>query len=229
MPAPVIEWVRPGVGFTPEAAASFRRAEAAWGRLIDVNSSYRSWSTQLSMWVAWQAWVAGVGPHPGHSRALHPDSSKHCQGLALDSDDWTVTGFIVHMLTHGWVRTAAWDPTERHHFEYQADRDQFRNAPAVDAATPFPVPTPTIPQEAINMADRFIYENKRAGNKSIPDNERRGAFTNSDSGFCVTISWFTEADAAAFAKQLDKDGVPLPLSADGFDKYVAGLAAVRNS
>ncbi|KQT75411.1 hypothetical protein [Microbacterium sp. Leaf436] len=129
MAAPVIEWVRDGVGFTPDAAASFRRAEAKWGR-IPCNSTYRDWGLQLSMWQAWEAWTQGRGPKPNHSRAVHPDQSRHTSGIALDTDLWTVAGFIAFMVDHGWIRTAAWDPTEQHHFEYQWWRDNHRNDPA---------------------------------------------------------------------------------------------------
>lgn len=127
---PVITQLRPGVAFTPEAAASFLRAEAEWGQPIDANSTYRDWDVQMSMHLAWEAWVAGRGPKPWHSRAIHPRLSVHCQARALDSDDWTRPGFIALMSRHGWIRTAAGDPTEQHHFEYQVDKDQHRNEPA---------------------------------------------------------------------------------------------------
>lgn len=134
MSAPVTVVIRPGAEFEAAAARSFRRANAAWrarsGRDIDVNSTYREWALQLSMYHAWQAWVAGTGPKPNHSRAVHPDYSSHSLGLGLDSDDWATAGFIPLLLEHGWVRTAASDPTERHHFEYQAWRDTHRNDPA---------------------------------------------------------------------------------------------------
>lgn len=129
--APIIEWVREGVGFTPAAAASFRRAEASWGSRIRCNSTYRDYGLQLSMWQAWTAWTEGRGPKPNHSRALHPDESVHCRGEALDTDLWSVPGFIAHMAAHGWIRTAAWDPTEQHHFEYQEWRDEHRFEPAL--------------------------------------------------------------------------------------------------
>jgi hypothetical protein len=138
--APVIETIRPGVQFTPDAAASFRRAEAAWGKPIRCNSTYRNYGLQLTMWQAWTAWTEGRGPKPDHSRALHPDSSVHCQGRALDTPDWTVQGFIAHMAEHGWIRTAASDPTEQHHFEYQWWRDQHRNEPALAGGGATPIP-----------------------------------------------------------------------------------------
>lgn len=177
MPAPVIEWVRPGVGFTPAAAASFRRAEASWraktGRAhIDCNSSYRDYGLQLSMYQAWTAWAEGRGPKPNHSRAIHPDHSKHSQGLGLDSDDWTVPGFIAHMADHGWIRTAANDPTERHHFEYQEWRDNHRNRPAGAATGTTPQPPRTVGEDvmyirAINAGNYaragHIYTNDTGG------------------------------------------------------------------
>ena len=131
--APVIETIRDGVQFEPGAAASFRRAEAALGRRIDVNSSYRDYDKQLSMYTAWNRYVAsGYNPalYPGHSRAIHPGYSMHCKGLAVDSDDWATSGFNAFMEDRGWIRTAASDPTERHHFEYQWWNDQYRNEPA---------------------------------------------------------------------------------------------------
>ncbi len=127
--APVVQTVRPGVQLVSAAADSFRRLEARIGRPIDVNSTYRDWDTQLRMYNNWTAYINGRGPYPGHSRALHPDYSKHCQGLALDSDDWTTPGFINLAAEYGWIRTAANDPTEQHHFEYQWWSDTHRNDP----------------------------------------------------------------------------------------------------
>lgn len=136
MSGPAVVAIRPGVRFTPPAAASFRRAERDLGRRIDVNSTYRDWDLQMSMHLAWEAYVNGRGPHPGHARAVHPKYSKHTSGLALDSDDWTRPGFNEFMADHGWIRVAKDDPTERHHFEYQADRDNHRNDPTPSPAQP---------------------------------------------------------------------------------------------
>lgn len=130
--APAIEWIRPGVGYVPEAAASMRRLEARLGRPHDCNSSYRDYAKQLSMYYAWEAYANGTGPYPGHSRAIHPDYSMHCRGLADDSDDWTTPGYIELAAEYGWIRTAANDPTERHHFEYQRWRDQHYGEPVID-------------------------------------------------------------------------------------------------
>lgn len=141
MAAPVIEWVRPGVGFTPAAAASFRRMEADAGRRIDVNSSYRDYEKQLAMWRAWTLWTQGKGPKPNHGRAIHPDQSMHCKGLAVDTDD---VSLLLALADHGWRRTAA---DEAWHFEYQVWNDQHRNRPAGGDSKPLPTPEPALPEE----------------------------------------------------------------------------------
>lgn len=140
--APTIEWLRPGVGYQPAAARSMRRLEARLGRAHDCNSSYRDYDEQMQMYNAWNRYVnSGYNPRykPNHSRALHPDKSAHCMGLADDSDDWTTPGYIGLAAEYGWIRTAANDPTERHHFEYQVWNDQHRNdpTPAAIGGTPF--------------------------------------------------------------------------------------------
>jgi hypothetical protein len=130
MAAPTIVWLRDGVGFVAPAAAAWARLEARLGRRAGVNSTYRDYNLQLSMWRAWLAYQAGTGPYPGHSRALHPDESMHCAGLAVDTNEWTTPGFIDLAAEYGFIRTAANDPTERHHFEYQSWMDRHKNEPA---------------------------------------------------------------------------------------------------
>lgn len=130
--APTIVWLRPGVGYTAPAAASMRRLERAIGREHDSNSSYRDYDEQMRMYNAWQRYVnSGYNPRykPNHSRAIHPDDSEHCAGIADDSDDWTDPAYVEEAAEHGWIRTAAWDPTEQHHFTYQWWKDQHRNDP----------------------------------------------------------------------------------------------------
>lgn len=127
--APTIVNIRPGVGFAPDAAASFRRAERDWGRQIGCNSTYRDYGLQLSMWQAWEAWTQGRGPKPNHSRPARPEDSKHVMGLALDTSDISIPGFLAHMADHGWIQILPDDPTERHHLEYQWWRDNHRNDP----------------------------------------------------------------------------------------------------
>lgn len=123
-----IEKIRGGVEFVPEAAAAFRRAEAqVWaefGRGIDVNSTYRSWSDQLLMFNNWNAYVGGWGPYPGHSKAVHPDESFHVSGLALDSDDWVNARIVEILAENGFIRNRLYVPGEQHHFEYIRSRDK---------------------------------------------------------------------------------------------------------
>lgn len=126
----VIEEIRPGVQFIPEAAAAFRRAEAQtqreFSRNIDVNSTYRSRSKQLSMFNAWQAYVGGRGPYPGHSKALHPDDplAFHVAGTALDSDDWRNARIVQILAENGFIRNRLYVPNEEHHFEWIRSRDK---------------------------------------------------------------------------------------------------------
>jgi hypothetical protein len=129
----LIVWIRAGVGFLQEAANSWIRLEHRLGQIIPVNSSYRDAVEQMQMYRAWQCYVAGNCAHPGHSRALHPDESVHCAGLAVDTDAWRWAGFLAVAAEYGWIQTAAWDPTEQHHLEYQAHRDQHRNEPVPPA------------------------------------------------------------------------------------------------
>jgi hypothetical protein len=134
---PVIVTIRPGVSFVPGAAASWLRMEADAGRPIDCNSSYRDWSTQYQWWLAWEAYANGRGPRPPHGRAIHPDKSMHCRGVAADTDDWAL---LLGLADHGWRRTAA---DEAWHFEYQYWNDKHRNRPAGGVSTPLPTPEPT--------------------------------------------------------------------------------------
>lgn len=130
----VIETIRPGVMFTPDAAAAFRRAEAQvqaeFGRNISCNSTYRSWDTQLSMYDAWNAYVGGRGPYPGHSKAVHPSESFHVSGLALDSDDWRNARIVQILADNGFIRNRLYVPNEQHHFEYIRARDKNFGRPA---------------------------------------------------------------------------------------------------
>lgn len=124
----VIERIRSGVEFVPDAASAFRRAEAQvqheFGRNIDVNSTYRSWSYQMSMYNAWNSYVNGSGPRPAHSKAIHPQYSRHVHGLALDSDDWVNARIVQILAENGFIRNQLHVPGEQHHFEYIRARDK---------------------------------------------------------------------------------------------------------
>ncbi|MFJ2506333.1 hypothetical protein [Microbacterium sp. NPDC087592] len=133
----VIETIRPGVQFTPDAAAAFRRAEAQvlaeFGRRIDVNSTYRSWSDQMVMYIDWTRYVAsGYKPSlkPDHSKAVHPSQSFHVSGTALDSDDWRNARIVAILAENGFIRNRLSVPDEQHHFEYIRARDENHGKPA---------------------------------------------------------------------------------------------------
>lgn len=124
----VIETVRPGVQFVPDAAAAFRRADAQvmeeFERPIDVNSTYRSWSDQMVMFEDWSRYVNGTDPRPAHSKAVHPSESFHVQGVALDSDDWRVPRIVAILAENGFIRNRLYVKGEDHHFEYIRARDK---------------------------------------------------------------------------------------------------------
>lgn len=130
----VIETIRPGVQFIPDAAAAFRRADAQvraeFGRGIDVNSTYRTWADQMLMFENWNRYVAGKGPYPGHSKAVHPSESFHVQGVALDSDDWRVPRIVQILAENGFIRNRLYVKGEDHHFEWLRDRDKNYGKPA---------------------------------------------------------------------------------------------------
>ncbi|MCT1395680.1 hypothetical protein M4D51_08065 [Microbacterium sp. p3-SID338] len=138
----VIETVRPGVQFTPDAAAAFRRAEAKvqaeFGRNIDVNSTYRSRDVQLAMFNAWNKYVMSgfkAAFYPGHSKALHPDDplAFHTKGEALDSDDWVNARIVEILAENGFIRNRLYVPNEKHHFEWIRARDKNHGKPAMVA------------------------------------------------------------------------------------------------
>ena len=124
----VIETIRPGVQFIPDAAAAFRRAEAQvqneFKRNIDVNSTYRTWAQQLKWHQESVAYNNGTGPYPGHSWAVHPSESFHVGGTALDSDDWTNARIVAILAANGFIRNRLYVKNENHHFEYIKNQDK---------------------------------------------------------------------------------------------------------
>lgn len=155
----VIETVRPGVQFVPDAAAAFRRADAQvraeFGRGIDVNSTYRSWADQMVMFINWGRYVAGTGPYPGHSKAVHPSESFHVAGIALDSDDWRIPRIVAILAENGFIRNRLHVPNENHHFEWLRNRDQKYGRPIPGSAAP----APTVPKEDDDMQSISINGN----------------------------------------------------------------------
>lgn len=125
--------VTEGVDFAPSAAWAFIRAttnvKRQRGYDIDVNSTFRDPVVQLRMYDAWNAWVAGTGPYPGHSKAIHPDYSDHCKGIALDSDDWVNDWVVRELADNGFIRDQLHVPGEQHHFRYFQERDNHFGEP----------------------------------------------------------------------------------------------------
>lgn len=171
MAAPTIVTIRPGVAFTPEAAASWRRMETQVGRPIDCNSSYRDWDQQYRMWQAWEAWVTGKGPKPPHGRAIHPDRSMHCKGLAADTDD---VALLLSLADHGWRRTANDEPW---HFEYWQTFDRHYGQPAGGDPKPFPDPAAPEEEEDDMAKTTGVYWTRKADGVTV------FALTNPVSGY----------------------------------------------
>lgn len=143
MNAPRLVTVRPGLTLTPAAAASWVRMETELGRRLDVNRSYADWDTQYAYWVQWEAFSANPTAwrrrNPGKADpplALHPASSWHCKGLAVDTDDDRV---IRAMPAYGWRFVV---PTEKWHAQYYEYLDLRRNTPADSSSKPLPTTTP---------------------------------------------------------------------------------------
>lgn len=157
----VIETVRPGVQFIPDAAAAFRRADAQvraeFGRSIDVNSTYRSWADQMVMFINWGRYVAGTGPYPGHSKAVHPSESFHVAGIALDSDDWRIPRIVAILAENGFIRNRLHVPNENHHFEWLRNRDQNYGKPIGGAAASAPTVSEEDDMTVMIKANSNIY------------------------------------------------------------------------
>jgi len=129
--------IRPGVTLEKGAAASFQRAEVAWGKRITTTFTYRSPELQQQMLDQWNSWRAGKGPKPPFYRPISPKLSWHCKGLAIDSNDYQLKGFRALMQEHGWrwvVSDEAW------HMQYYPSLDKHAGEPAGGDATPFPTP-----------------------------------------------------------------------------------------
>ena len=148
MSRPTLVTVRPGVTLAPDAAASFRRVEARAGRPIDVNDSYRDYDAQMEKYRAYQRYLAGG---PWAPRALHPDLSMHCKGLAIDSDDHAL---MRAAREDGWRDTAHDEPW---HFDYFRDLDRHYGEPAGGGSTPFP-PVDKPVEKKEETVERYSYK-----------------------------------------------------------------------
>ena len=230
----MIEWIRGGVGFIPDAAAAFRRAEAQvrgeFGRGIDVNSTYRDWDTQMRMHLASVAYAAGRGPYPGHSFATHPSQSFHVGGTALDSDDWRVPRIVQILAANGFIRNRLYVPNEQHHFEWLRDRDRNYGRPAPAATEARPLVIAEDPEEDdMALQVRQVHATRPDGATIraltvpgtgywMPWTEKDATYANRyarefETGDSVEVSYsLFKAMAAAAAAMLPKDQVQVEIT-----------------
>jgi len=126
----------------PAAAASLRRVDHARGKTTQVNWAGRSEAEQFALvkkyyvrssWGEFKYDGSWWRKKPG-SRVVvaKPTTSPHEPGNALDTDEWTVPGFVALMAEHGWIRTLKSEPW---HFVYFASRDKHRNDPPLSGDT----------------------------------------------------------------------------------------------
>lgn len=199
----VVETVRPGVVFIPEAAAAFRRADAQvyaeFGRGIDVNSTYRSWADQMVMFTNWEKWIQGKGPRPAHSKAVHPSESFHVAGTALDSDDWRVPRIVAILAENGFIRNRLHVPGEQHHFEYIRALDRNRGKPTPTGTTiPSPAPESEEDDDMRTPAMFYTTKNDLPATASNPIDTYIITDTN---GYCSPFSGVSGDYASGIAQQ----------------------------
>lgn len=119
-------------------AASLRRVDHHRGKTTPVNWAGRSEAEQFTLVKKYyvRANFTGEFFYDGSwwrkksgSRVIvaKPTTSPHEPGNAVDTDEWTVPGFVALMAEHGWIRTLKSEPW---HFVYFAHLDQHRNDPA---------------------------------------------------------------------------------------------------
>jgi hypothetical protein len=109
----------------PEAAASIARVDHELGRLLDINSAWRSPVTQARLRKAYIDYLNGRGPWA--PIALEPEDSVHCDGWAIDTDDGQPVGSRTDriLVDHGWILTVYRNGNlvEPWHREYDKTRD----------------------------------------------------------------------------------------------------------
>lgn len=136
---------------SPDAAASLWRIDAQLGRPCRTNSLWRDPVLQAQLraaWLAYAAWVGGYGPWaPVAPYALPPDQSVHCEGDAMDTNEYADPAVDALLIDNGWIRTAL-GRGEPWHRDRIAALDKHRGGPAGGGANPFP-----IPEEGLTVAD----------------------------------------------------------------------------
>ena len=178
----------------PDAARSLARVDAARGRPSDVNSAWRDPKLQQQLRDAYEAYLRGG---PWAPIAFTPDTSIHCRGYALDTDDHSPADVRLWN-DHGWFQTVyRWvggklTLVEPWHFEYDRTRDRHLHDPA-----PKPEPAHT----------RKAHKDMPVLSVSIdrPDKKKLYWFAGDDG---IIMQWNGEAYARAIEKQIGAPAAP---------------------
>lgn len=164
--------IRPGVAFRADAAASFRRLEAAAGRPLDVNRTTESGELQQR---ARDAYLAYLDGGPWAPLALDPDDSLHV--YREDDDDsataWDTDERGAWIEEHGWIADV---PGEPWHREYRRSRDKHRNTP-----TPTPT-TNTLGEEPMMIRIKGKAGARRGGLYVVLAGAKPGTYTATYAG-----------------------------------------------
>lgn len=114
----------------PDTAAAVFRIDAELGRPADVNEAWRSpeqANANRARWLAYQRYLNG-GPYaPKAPYALGAEDSVHCDGEAVDSDDWYDPDAAAVWRRNGFRQTARYPGTakdEPWHGEHRREWDQ---------------------------------------------------------------------------------------------------------
>lgn len=122
-------------------------AEAIWridrdlGRPADVNEAWRSpeqANANRARWLAYERYLNGGPWAPKAPYALGAEDSVHCDGTAVDSDDWYDSAAAAVWRRHGFRQTARYPGTARDepwHGEHRAEWEEKTGAPAGNAST----------------------------------------------------------------------------------------------
>lgn len=123
-------------------------AEAVWridadlGRPADVNEAWRSpeqANANRARWLAYERYLNGGPWAPWAPYALGAEDSVHCDGEAVDSDDWYNPAAAAVWRRHGFRQTARYPGTARDEIWHGEHRDEWEEPgarPAGGNATP---------------------------------------------------------------------------------------------
>lgn len=123
-------------------------AEAVWridadlGRPADVNEAWRSpeqANANRARWLAYARYLNGGPWAPQAPYALGAEDSVHCDGEAIDSDDWYNPAAAAVWSRHGFRQTARYPGTARDEIWHGEHRDEWEEPgarPAGGNATP---------------------------------------------------------------------------------------------